>query len=227
MAQQSVQRGGNTPTHTLFLTHFLWGTWNMSLHISQMFCVISAQTLNMFNIRVCCRRSPCTLTSMAVCGTFWKNVKRQWSSLKKALRSSGIHPAGVCVSLFHCIWLKCGWEGYHSKTMPLISIRRQTYVLSSAALWAAVYVNENIILPVTASNQNFSLTSRFTATASDFVGLFLTFVMHKVLIMIQAHQQSDDHPKNYLTWCQQRNIYRTFTRFIWKDFLILRFYCVF
>lgn len=45
----------------------------------------------------CARRSPSILTSMAVSGTFWKNVKRQWSSLKKALRSSGTHPAGECV----------------------------------------------------------------------------------------------------------------------------------
>lgn len=53
-----------------------------------------------WTVCTCCRRSPSTLTSTAVYGTFWRNVKRQWNCLKKALRSSGMHPAAlsVCVS---------------------------------------------------------------------------------------------------------------------------------
>lgn len=59
-----------------------------------------------WTMHIYCRRSPSTLTSTAVCGTFWKNVKRQWSLLKMALRSSGIYQRGVIM-----------WDGNMAKQL--------------------------------------------------------------------------------------------------------------
>lgn len=75
MAQQPVQRGGMSSHDG---AQPLWGSQTFGVKCA---CLCATR----------CRRSPSTLTSTAVYGTFWRNVKRQWNCLKKALRSSGLH----------------------------------------------------------------------------------------------------------------------------------------
>lgn len=120
------------------VSHIVSSRWN----VQQMNCEPC--------MRVCCRRSLSTLTNMAVCGTCWKNVKRQWSSLKKALRSSGIHPSGVCV--FVCVitlQLRWHWVGYCSNAVVVardlsLTIRNQS--LSSHGHWSPADGNIFILI---------------------------------------------------------------------------------